>query len=107
MSVQDLEYDNKIKLIKKIQDLLAKVESSPRAEKYQYVIQIYDYLGSNKKFVINNQVFYKILKENANTLIKDMVQKLVNRTCTSSELVSCSQAILSIINCIKIIDSDS
>ena len=39
------ESDNpyyKTELVEKIKYLLAKVESTPRAEKYQYVVQIYD-----------------------------------------------------------------
>jgi hypothetical protein len=104
------ESDNpyyKTELVGKIKYLLAKVESTPRAEKYQYIVQIYDCLGSNKKFVTENQKFYLTLKTKANCLIKDMLERLVNGSLDLSEIASSSQALLSIVNCVKLIDENN
>jgi hypothetical protein len=111
---QDSEYNNsynnsynKTELVEKIKHLLAKVESTPRIEKYQYVVQIYDCLAKNKKFVTDHEKFYLTLKTNANSLIKDMVKRLSEGSLESSEIVVSCQALLSIVNCIKLIDGDN
>jgi len=107
---QDSDHDNpynKIELVEKIKILLAKVESTPRIEKYQYVSEIYNCLSNNKKFVTDHEKFYLTLKTNANTLIKDMVKRLEDGTLEKAEIVLSSQALLSIVNCVKLIDGDN
>lgn len=96
---------NKQEIARKVHELLSYVEMSPREQKFQYVIQIYDCLTSNSQFVRDHTKLYSVLKTNANTLVKDMVRILKNDYPEVSERESICQTIKTILNCVNIIDT--
>lgn len=92
-------------IIVHIADLLKKVENSPRLEKYQYIIQIYDCLKSNIKFVTEHHQFYLTLKKNAFDLIGQIKPLLNSLEISDEEKNDMARTTYSIITCIHTIQT--
>jgi hypothetical protein len=101
---QPLTYD-KSEIIAKIKDLLHKVATSPRIERYPHIAEIYDYLKANKQFVKDNEKFYSTLKMNAKQLLQDMVTRLKSEQMESQEVELIYKAIGSILKCVELLAS--
>lgn len=103
MDTKELIQLTDAQIVSEIKDLLEKVATCPRKEKYQYIIHIYDILKSNKNFVKSHNKFYLTLKKNALELISQGNNKL--HISENKEKEDIGKTIFCIVNCINIIDN--